>query len=151
VLQWIQSSGVGVVVPSLTALPVDLCERVRRCGMSVAHHAANNRAVFEVASLVQSLLPSHPRQQQQTLVAPPHALPLHSEQPSKGVYDSRSVIACQPGCRPSSQAASALASSQASGQAAAPLAERAPSPPSREARASPPSSSSSRAMHEHAT
>jgi hypothetical protein len=60
VLQWMEESGVGVVVDSLCEPPADLCERVSACLPAVAAARDANRAVFEVADLVRSLRTTPP-------------------------------------------------------------------------------------------
>ena len=93
VLQWVQESGCGVVLDSLTDLPTNLCERVRRCVPSVAHQAAANRAVFETRDLVLKLTDTFAGRQPGSPVSP--TSPDCENQ--KGKNDARSVIACEPG------------------------------------------------------
>ena len=54
VLDYLRSSGIGVLVPSLEALPpqqLDLCATAR-----VNAHSVENRAVFEVADFLQATM-----------------------------------------------------------------------------------------------
>jgi 1,2-diacylglycerol 3-beta-galactosyltransferase len=55
-LQWINDNCAGIVIDNLEALPPDLNERLAPCRLALAQMKTKNRAVFEVAELVGSLL-----------------------------------------------------------------------------------------------
>jgi len=55
-LHWLEKSSAGVVIESLESLPADLAERLAPCRGAIAQ--MDNRAVFEVATLVESLVPT---------------------------------------------------------------------------------------------
>ena len=54
VLDYLATSGVGVLVPSLSALPADLPARCAKAKLAVGH--VSNRAVFEVAEFLEASL-----------------------------------------------------------------------------------------------
>lgn len=60
VLQWINETGVGVVVDNLTELPPNLLERLEGCQPAIDAHRAARPAVWQVADGVHALLSSTP-------------------------------------------------------------------------------------------